>query len=1106
MSYHLKLFGRPALKRGSDTVPLSSRKGQALLWYLATRPDESFPRKHLHDLLWDNVPADAGSRSFNTMFSRLQAELPVPCIDSTWNRLQWNAQAGVIIDTQQFSNMTRIVESPGPFVSTDEYAHLTDEDRDALYRAADLWTGPFLDGFACPSETYETWIRSEQARWEARILHVLKVLLHLEMRANRWEHVIEIARSALEIDPLREVFHRASMQALSHQGNRAAALAQFEWCRDVLREQLGADPDAMTLALYDAIKVSGTPSGISIPTRMSTESPAVLPANVGWMKPPTHPLVGRRREYGLIRAVLQGIASGERSHGVLLSGEAGIGKTRLLTEIVETASGRRLENFGYGTVLLGSAYETMVDVPYAVFIEALEGAIHAVDLSELNVPDIWLRELGRLLPEVHEFRPDLGTPGPMASGDDRLRLFQAVARFFSTLPQPVFLAFEDLQWADSLSLALLSYLIRSTQNNLKLASMLTVRSGDEPDEIRLIFRTLEREQLLTRIELSNLTDADTVTLVKTLFPEGNLDNGQRVFEQSNGHPLYTVELANMLRDADREQQLNDQEQPFDVNATPPQTAAPEETDTPSKSARLPVPPTVQDVFMGRLTRLGPIAVAVAEALAVFRHEANVEQLQHVAAISEAETVAGLNALVAARIVTEINDESLAFNHEVFRQVMLGRSSQAQRVYLHRRAYDALSKQSPATIAVQTQQQADLIAHAASGRLWDEAVFLTRDAADTAERLSAFPTAVERLEQALEYIAQLPDTAEHRKQALEIQLHIAKLDYWSAPAARDARLAEISARALTEGVTSLLPHVQLAKATSFIAQGRCPEATAILESLTPLAATEPVLAIQLDAWHAAIALIVGDVKRALIYFDRVKQVTEGNPDHSGTSLHAGMAACYAALGEFDKAEAALAEMVAEEKAQGYPEFTGTFFTTAATVAVSRRDWHAAVEHARQGIRTARAADDAYNETLSALWLGAAFIELGETEDAIRALKGALETSEQAQTYLRRDFIYAYLASAYVQTGQYERADAAVTAGLEVAERFGYKEGYALCTETRGCLAAARAEYHPADRERHLAIECFTDALARFDSLSIVAGSKRCREQLASLAQCDGAAPT
>src|SRR5690606_819551 len=138
------------------------------------------------------------------------------------------------------------------------------------------------------------------------------------------------------------------------------------------------------------------------------------------------------------------------------------------------------------------------------------------------LPDIWLRELGRLLPDIYAHRPDLSPPLPMTSADDRLRLFQAAARLLSSLPQPVLLVLDDLHWVDALTMSLLDYLLRQPSAELRLAVVAAVREDEESDALRQVLTGLEREGCLTRMPLANLTEADTVALVEILSPAGEI--------------------------------------------------------------------------------------------------------------------------------------------------------------------------------------------------------------------------------------------------------------------------------------------------------------------------------------------------------------------------------------------------------------------------------------------------------------------------------------------------------------------------------------------------------------------------------------------------------
>lgn len=1082
MSCRLLMLGPPVLLCDSEAVVLRSRKGQALLWYLAAHPDATLTREHLHGLLWDDMPADAARRDFNTMLSRIRAQLPVDCFHGPRGQLGWNPDVGITTDVADFLRWTapapgRPGRDPSPAVDTPE-------QKEAVYRAVALWRGPFLDGFACDSATYEEWMTTERHQWEMRMLAALRALVGAERADGRWEHVADLAQRALQIDALQEPFHRAVMEALYHQGNRSGALAQFELCRTTLIEQLGAEPDEMTIALSEKIKATTTPSGAEAAVVLERGSsatrqdapPRIVPAHIPGITETMPPLIGRQQEYAQMKNALHYAVAHRRNHIVLLHGEAGIGKTRLLSELMDAAAAQRLEHIDFPTLLTGRAYESMLGVPYAMLIEALDSVLPAMDLAAVNLPDVWLKELGRLAPDVFVDRPDLTPPEPMESGEDRLRLFQAVARFLSGLPQPVLLALDDLQWADSFTLSLLAYLLRYPSRQLHLAAVVTVRTGDDPDALRMLFSTLEREQLLTRVELTNLTKHDTFQLLKTLFPAGGPEQAARVYSQSQGHPLHTVELMSMLRDTGR-------------------TRADE-------SEALPVPPTVKDVFVGRLARLGDVAVAVADALAMFQRGATLDQLRAATQLAESEIVSAVQAMARAYIVDESAAGTISFKHDVFRQVVMERLSHARLTHLHRQVYAALVGELPVDVTdvtapraepVVQQLLADLTAHSMGGRLWEEGLRWTQQAAAVAERLYAFPAAVEHLRMALRCLDELPDSPERRKQRLDVELHVAKLDSWSPPDERNARLAAVAQLAEEDGMTAYLPLIHMAQAESLILQGRCIEAAGLLERLEPLAVRDPRLALGLNAWRGAILAVVGDVRPALTHLRQVREAMGEQVLKPGTSVYAGMAACYATAGDFEEADAALAAMEQEEKQQGYGSLTGKFLTVAATVEYLRGRWNEAAQYARQGLSASRAAEDASNEALNALWLGAAQLELGQSREARESLEAALSASKRAQSYTRRDFIYAYLAMAYFQNGDIARAEATILAGTELAERFGYKEGHALCIEMQGRMATARGEIDAA--REHLAA-----ALARFESLGNLPGAERCRTHLAAL-QCE-----
>ncbi len=155
------------------------------------------------------------------------------------------------------------------------------------------------------------------------------------------------------------------------------------------------------------------------------------------------PLVGRTREYGLLLEHYY-LARQGQTQVVLLEGEAGIGKTRLATEFLDWAVAQGAD------VLRGQAFESNRRLSYQPFIEALRPRIDRENAPEDLLHDVWLAELARLLPELHERYPDL-TERVADASVARNHLFEAVARLLAALAArtPVLLFLDDVHWADT---------------------------------------------------------------------------------------------------------------------------------------------------------------------------------------------------------------------------------------------------------------------------------------------------------------------------------------------------------------------------------------------------------------------------------------------------------------------------------------------------------------------------------------------------------------------------------------------------------------------------------------------------------------------------------
>jgi len=240
----LKMFGGfrvQALGSGRD-VPIPIRKGQALLAYLARRPNEAHPRDKLATLLWGDMPQALARHSLRQALCVLRAALP-------------EAAASVIrAGTEDITvDATRLT------IDVVDFERLADEGgTESLEKAAALYRGEFLDGIAVDEPVFEDWLREERAQLHEAALSTLARLLRLQRDAGLVESAIQTGLRMLRIDPLQEVVHRSLMRLYASAGRPGAALNQYQLCVRMLRREFGAAPEPETERLMREILPPGS--------------------------------------------------------------------------------------------------------------------------------------------------------------------------------------------------------------------------------------------------------------------------------------------------------------------------------------------------------------------------------------------------------------------------------------------------------------------------------------------------------------------------------------------------------------------------------------------------------------------------------------------------------------------------------------------------------------------------------------------------------------------------------------------------------------------------------------------------------------------------------
>ena len=652
----IALLGPPVIEVDGLPLAVDTRKATALLAYLAVE-GRPVRRDTLASLLWpENDPERARSALRRTL-STLRTALGARWLD-TGRELVSLGGSGVWIDVHELRSLVASCEGHGHGPSQGCRRCL-----EPLRAAAALARGPFLAGFGLRDSTeYDDWQQLTGDVVAREVAAVLDRLTDALLAAGDHAAAVTTAQRRLATDALHEPAHRRLIAAYAANGDRSAALQQYRACVRVLDSELGVRPLDETTALYYAV-LEGT----------FTAAPAVEPPPLPAEPERVSALVGRAADLNALEKAYAGVGPDGRL--ALVLGEAGIGKTRLVRELLDRVR---------DPTVTARCFEEEAELAYGV-VSSLLRDLFAV-AQPVAEPAWWVDEVARLLPE-------LGRPPerPVDSTAAEVRFYEAVCEFVGRIPGALFV--DDAHWADEASLRLLLFLARRLAGRPVLLLL-----AWEPEAVRadhpLGRLSAERGALVLRP--GRLTAAETAELVRAAGHGDGL--AERVHRESGGLPFFVVEYLDALGRGGTE------------------------------AAEWPVPGGVRELLESRLGTLGELAAQIVAAAAVLGRSFDLDTLRDASGRGEEEVVPAVEELIARGVLLEADQGVLEFRHEQERGLVYGDMTRARRRLLHRRVAAALARR---------EQDAGLVAyHLALAGDEADAAQLYRVAGDRARGLYA----------------------------------------------------------------------------------------------------------------------------------------------------------------------------------------------------------------------------------------------------------------------------------------------------------------------------------------------------------------------------------
>ena len=688
--------------RNEAISAIKTNRMRSLLAFLVLNQEAPQSREHIAFLLWPESDQAQARTNLRQLLHNLRRALPVGCslLSSDNASVRWRPDSTCTVDVFEFEVAMRTVDRAWP----DDRA----TSRKALERAIGLYQDDLLP------DLYDEWLQPRREQLRLQFAAALARMADLLAASGEIGDGIRHATRLVALDPLREDYYQTLMRLHLRNNDRSSALRVFHQCKRSLQRELGVSPGKATQDIFTEVLKSGEApqDAVTIPPSMAPTKPL--------------PLVGRRLEWERLSACWRRVSEGE-SHFVLITGEPGIGKTRLAEEFVERCS----QESGK-IAATARCYSVQGQFAYGPVTEWLRA--EPLRIARQKLPRPQLSELVRLVPEIVIETPGLASPQPLAESWQRLHLHEALTSALRLTAKPLLLLVDDLQWCDQDSFDWLLSLFRSASADRFLV-IGTVRSGDagRTHPLAGLTQDLSLRGQFSEIAMEPLSAEETASLAAQTSSRA-MDPSvlRRLYEATKGNPLFVVESIR----ASLDERLSEKE----------------------------VPPRIQAVISARLAQLSAPAWELAGLAAAIGRSFTMELLAKATDWDEESLSRALEELWRFRIIDGQDGVAYDYTHGLLRDVAYSEVNPIRRRLLHRRIARALAEINSPDFEPLSGW---LAGHYDAAGMTEEAIRSYKAAASVAKRKFADAEAANLIRRALTLCLGHPESARRDNEELEL---------------------------------------------------------------------------------------------------------------------------------------------------------------------------------------------------------------------------------------------------------------------------------------------------------------------------------------------------
>jgi DNA-binding SARP family transcriptional activator len=683
---HVSLLGEQAIiDDATGGVRMRSSRSIALVAFLVAHAGTPQLRQRIAGLFWpDSTDAQALTNLRRELHNLRHALAGEQSLIVTSTDLGWRDTQTCQVDMRIFA-----IEREAAL------AAVAADDSEAILvhatRAIAEYRGDLLPG------VYDDWLLDARSELERQCVDMCDLVCATRTRRGDPAGAVDAARRRIQLQPLEEVGYSTLMQLQADLGDRAGAVSTYHHCASVLDRELGVSPDPATRRAFQRLMADVDAARWSLPTaEPATGRPGLAAAQ----------LIGRSRELGLLQELWRTAAAGDPGFA-LVRGGAGVGKSRLVAEVAETA---RLQGAVVATSQCFGTSGRLALAPVADWVRN-----PAVQSATATLDETWRAEVGRVVPSGAQGERGAGSRA-MADAWQRHRFYEGLARSLLAVGRPMLLVLDNMQWCDQETLAFVTFCLGlAADAPVLVAGTLRDDSLDEDPELTGWIVRMRAAGLLTEFSLSPLEAADTASLAWAIagrpLTEADADLLQAT---TGGFPLYVIEAVRGSVDP----------------ATVP----------------LPVG-DLTAVLRNRLEQATPTAREVAGLAAAVGTNFTLDLLTEASDLDARAVVGAVDELWRRRILREFRD-GYDFSHDLLRETAYAQISPPKRWLLHRRIAQGLELLHADDTDVVSAQLAEQ--YTRGGRS-ERAVAYYRRAADIAAGMFAHAEAIRLQKQALSIV-------------------------------------------------------------------------------------------------------------------------------------------------------------------------------------------------------------------------------------------------------------------------------------------------------------------------------------------------------------------